>query len=158
VRNPFSWEYLTAPVAETEIWGPFSIAFAAIFTIGLLVAIFLNLDSNQRLKDRKLLHRTVQRATWIAIVVFGVGLVFFMFRILQVSALGLHMRIWLYLCALAAVIMGIYFWYYLRNVYPRLAAQEDAEARKRAYIERPAHGSSRGGRRRRSRKKKAKTS
>jgi cytochrome bd-type quinol oxidase subunit 2 len=158
VRNPFSWDYLTAPANETEIWGPFSIAFALIFATGLFIAVFLNYDSNHRLKDRKLLYRTVQRATWIAIPIFGTGLVFFAFRILQVSAFGLHMRIWLYLCALAALIMVLFFWYYIRNVYPRLAAAEDAEARKRAYIERPAHGSSRGGKRKRAGKKRARTS
>lgn len=155
MRNPFSWDYLTAPANEMEVWGPFSIAYALIFLTGLFVAVFLNYDSNYRLKDRRLLYRTVQRATWIAIPIFGGGLLFFLFRILEVSAFGLHMRIWLYIFALAALIMAIYFWYYLRNVYPRLAAAEEAEARKRAYIERPSRGRGQGGRRRKGKKRRA---
>jgi hypothetical protein len=155
VRNPFDWDYLTAPVHEMEIWGPFSIAFAVIFATGLFISVFLSYDSDRRLRDRKLLHRTVQRATWISIPIFGFGLFFFAMRVLQVSALGLHMRLWLYIFALAAVIMTLYFWYYIRNVYPRLVAREEAEQRRRSYIERPAHGRGQGGRRRRGKKKRA---
>ena len=154
MTNPFSWDYLTAPIEETAVWGPFSIAFALIFATGLIVAIFLNYDSNSRLKNRPLLHQTVQRATWIGIAVFGIGLFFFMFRVLQISAFGLHMRIWVYLSALAAAIMLVYFWYYARNVYPRKVAAEEAEARKQAYINRPAHRGS-GNRKQRRKKKRA---
>jgi hypothetical protein len=154
VSNPFSWDYLTASVNEMAVWGPFSIAYALVFALGLFVAVYLNWDSHSRLKDRPLLYRTVQRGTWIAIVVFGIGLFFLLIRILQVSALNLHWRLWMYLSVLAAVLMFAYFWYYARTVYPRLVAAEEADARKREYIERPAHGG--GGRRRRSRGKKKK--
>jgi hypothetical protein len=154
VSNPFSWDYLTAPVNETAVWGPFSIAYLLIFATGLFIAIFFSYDAPKRLEDRHLLLRTIQRGTWIAIPIFSLGLLFFLFRYLQISAWGLHMRLWLYIWALAALIMIAYFWYYIRTVYPRLAAAEDAVARRESYIKRPAHGGGTGGGGR-SRKRKA---
>lgn len=149
MSNPFSWDYLTTPVSETAIWGPFSIAYLLVFGTGLFLAIFFANDAPTRLKNQHLLLKTIQRATLIAIPVFSLGLLFFLFRILQISAWGLGMRIWLYIMALIAGVMIIYFWYYIRTIYPRLAAAEEAERQKEAYIRRPAHG---GGPRPKSRK------
>jgi hypothetical protein len=140
VNNPFSWDYLTTPVSETAVWGPFSIVYLLFFAIGLALALFFSQDAPKRLEGRHLLLRTIQRGTLIAIPVFSLGLLFFLFRFLQISAWGLGMRVWLYFWALVAIVMIAYFWYYIRSVYPRLAAQEDAEARKQAYLKRPAHG------------------
>jgi uncharacterized membrane protein YgcG len=152
VSNPFSWDYLTAPVSETAIWGPFSIAYLLVFGTGLFLAIFFANDAPKRLKNQHLLLKTIQRATLIAIPVFSLGLLFFLFRILQISAWGLGMRIWLYIMALIAGVMVLYFWYYIRTVYPRLAAADEAEKQKQAYIRRPAHGGGGGGPRPKSRK------
>jgi hypothetical protein len=154
VTNPFSWDYLTTPVAETAVWGPFSIAYLLIFATGLFMAIFFSYDAPKRLKGRPLLLRTIERGTWIAIPIFSLGLLFFVFRILQISALGLGMRIWLYIWALAAIVMVAYFWYYIRTVYPKLAAAEEAEERKKSYIQRPAHGGGNRPKRRKATKKK----
>jgi hypothetical protein len=154
VTNPFSWDYLTTPVSETAVWGPFSIAYLLVFATGLILAIFFSYDAPKRLEGRQLLLRTIERGTWIAIPIFSLGLIFFVFRFLQISALGLGMRIWLYIWALAAIAMVAYFWYYVRTVYPRLAAAEEADARKKAYIQRPAHGGGNRPKRRKATKKK----
>lgn len=158
MNNPFSWDYLTTPVSETAIWGPFSVAYLLVFATGLFLAVFFSQDAPKRLEGRKLLLRTIQRGTMIAIPVFSLGLLFFAFRVLQISAWGLGMRIWLYIWALVAVAMVAYFWYYIRTVYPRLAAAEEAEARKNAYIKRPAHGGSNRPKSRKSGGKKKKKS
>jgi hypothetical protein len=158
VSNPFSWDYLTTPVSETAVWGPFSIAYLLVFATGLFLAIFFSQDAPKRLEGRQLLLRTVQRGTMIAIPVFSLGLLFFVFRILQISAWGLGMRVWLYLWALVAVLMVAYFWYYIRTIYPRLAAEEEAEAQKLAYIKRPAHGGSNRPKRRKGSSKSKKVS
>lgn len=155
MTNPFSWDYLTAPVGETAVWGPFSIAYLLFFAVGMLITIFFAYDAPQRLSDRPLLRRTIQRGTWIAFPIFGLGLLFFLFRVLEISALGLHMRIWLYIFALAALAMIVYFWYYIRAIYPRHVAAEQIEEQKRAYIERPAHGKPGRGRKKGKKKKRA---
>jgi hypothetical protein len=144
VTNPFSWEYLTTPVGETATWGPFSIAFVLFFGTGLFLSLFFSYDAPKRLKDRELLLGTIQRGTMIAIPVFGLGLLFFVFRIMQINAWGLGMRVWLYFFLLVALLMIAYFWYYIRSVYPRLVAAEEAEKQKQSYIKRPAHGGGAG--------------
>jgi hypothetical protein len=153
MQNPFSWDYLTAPVGQTPVWGPFSVAFLAMFGLGFLVALFFYYDSQRRVQRNPILLRMIQRGTIISMVVFGIGLFFFLMRVLQVSALGLHMRLWLYLCFLIAILMLAYFWYYIRRVYPARVAEYEVGLKKREYIQRPAHGSS-GGRRGRARRKK----
>lgn len=164
MSNPFSWDYLTAPVGETAIWGPFSVAYLLVFGTGLFLAIFFANDAPNRLKNQHLLLKTIRRATLIAIPVFSLGLLFFLFRILQISAWGLGMRIWLYIMAVVAGVMIIYFWYYIRTIYPRLAAAEEAEKQKEAYIRRPAHGggpprpkSRKGGKKKKNKKASANT-
>ena len=164
MSNPFSWDYLTTPVSETAIWGPFSIAYVLFFGAGLFLALFFNYDAPKRLENNHLLLRTIQRGVLIAIPVFSLGLLFFIFRYLQITAWGLGMRIWLYIFALIALLMLVYFWYYIRKVYPRLVAQEEAEKQRQAYIKRPAHGGGAGtrtpgsGGKNKGRKKKKKSS
>lgn len=148
MNNPFSWDYLTTPASETAVWGPFSIAYVLFFATGLFLALFFSYDAPKRLEGKHLLLRTIRRGTLIAIPVFSLGVLFFLFRMMGISALGLGMRIWLYIFALIAVIMIAYFWYYIRTVYPQLAAAEEAEAQKKAYLQRPAHGGGAGTRQR----------
>lgn len=153
MQNPLSWSYLTAPVTETPAWGPFSIAFVAIFVTGFVVALGLYYDVGKRFRENRLLSGAIQLGASIAMIVFGLGLFFFVFRVLHVSAFGLHMRIWLYLTFLAAVGMGSYFWYYLKNVYPEKARVIEAARIKQRYLV-PAVAGGSGNSRRRPRKKK----
>jgi hypothetical protein len=85
--------------------------------------------------------------------VFGIGLGFFVFRVLHVSAFGLHMRIWLYLTFLAAIGIGGYFWYYLNNIYPEKARAIEAARIKRHYLV-PAVARGSGKSRKRAKKKR----
>lgn len=153
MQNPLSWSYLTAPIAETPAWGPFSIMFLVIFVTGFVVALGLYYDVGKRFRENRLLYDAIQRGASIAMIVFGIGLFFFVFRALQVSAFGLHMRIWLYLTFLAAVGIGGYFWYYLKNLYPEKVRAIEAARIKRRYLA-PAVAGGSGNGRRRTRKKK----
>ena len=144
MRNPLSWDYLTAPVYDTPVWGPFSIAYVVLFGLGFLTAIAMYIDVGRRHHGNRLLIETVRNGAAIAMAVFGIGLLFFLFRFLGVSAWNLHMRIWLYLSALAAVAMLAYFWYYVRNVYRPRVAQLAAEREKRKYLVRAVAGGSSG--------------
>lgn len=134
MQNPFSWDYLTAPLSETPTWGPLSIAYVAIFGLGFLIAFTMYNDVGNRMRGKRLLYKTIRRGTSIAMAIFGIGLFFFLFRFLHVEFLTLHMRIWLYLSALAAAIMLGYYWYYIRTIYPK-KVKEDEQARiKKKYL------------------------
>lgn len=154
MQNPFSWSYLTAPVAQTPAWGPFSIAFLVLFVTGAVVAIGLYYDVGKRFRKNRLLFNAIQRGASIAMIVFGIGLFFFVFRVLHVGALGLHMRIWLYLTFLAAVGMGGYFWYYLKTIYPEKARAVEKARIKRSYLIPAVAGGSGKGRRQTKKKKR----
>lgn len=153
MQNPLSWSYLTAPVEQTPAWGPFSITFLVIFVTGFVVALGLYYDVGKRFRENRLLYGMVQRGASIAMLVFGIGLFFFVFRALHISAFGLHMRIWLYLTFLAALGIGGYFWYYLKTIYPEKVRAIRAARIKRRYLV-PAFAGGSGNSRRRTRKKR----
>lgn len=134
MQNPFSWSYLTAPIYRTPTWGPFSITFVALFGAGLIISLILYNDLFRQLRKNRLLYETVRRGSGILMPIFAIGLFFFLFRYLRVSAFYLSLRLWLYLSFLAFVGCTTYFVYYMRRVYPQYAKAEHAERLKRRYL------------------------
>ncbi|HEX3723424.1 MAG TPA: hypothetical protein VHV31_11565 [Nitrolancea sp.] len=155
MRNPLDWSYLTAPITKTPTWGPFSIAFLAIFATGLIATIVLYNDLFRRLRRNRLLYDAVRRYSAILMPIFAFGLIFFAFRGLRVSAFYLYMRLWLYIAFVAAVAVVAYFMYYITTEYPRqVAALKAAEMKRRYLVPSPsASAVSRSQRRSRRRKK-----
>ena len=129
--NPFSWGYLTTVPGTGEVFGPFAIIFLVIFGVGFLASVFLYNDGARLFTKHGLKRRTVRRGAGIAMVVFGIGLFFFGIRVLQINPFGFGMRIWLWMSFLAAVLMTVYFVYYLRTVYrDELQEYEDRKLKK----------------------------
>lgn len=153
MTNPFNWGYLTTPTYLTPTWGPLSIAFVSIFGLGLVLSIVAYNDIGGRLRRNGLLYPTIQRATAISGVIFGLGLFFFLFRLLRVDAVTLNLRVWLYLAAFAALVEAGYYGYWTLAVYPKLRKSAAAEELKRRYLV-PAVAGGSSNRRRRSRGKK----
>ncbi len=134
MQNPLSWSYLTAPIYKTPTWGPFSIAFVVLFGVGLILSLVLYNDLFRQLRKNRLLYDVVQKATGILMPIFAIGLFFFMFRFMRVSAFYLSLRLWLYLSFAAFVACMTYFAYYMRTVYPLHVKAEEAKRLKQRYL------------------------
>ena len=151
------WHYLTAPVYQMPTWGPLSIAFLALFSVGFIATVVLYNDYGHLLRRRmsRLAANTTRRFAGMAIPIFAVGLFFFAMRYLEVSALHLHMRLWLYLCAAALLGLVGYIAYYVRTDYPeQVKLEQRSQLKKRYLAPTPAASSADRKRRQRSRKKK----
>ncbi len=158
MQNPVSWHYLTAPIYLTPTWGPFSIAFVAIFGAGLVVCLALYNDVFRQLRKNRLLYDAVRRGTGPLIAVFVIGLCFFLFRFLRVSVFYLSLRLWLYLSFAAFVALVAYFVYYMRTEYPRRVQAFQAQRLKQRYLNpSPSASSISRSQRNAKRRKKART-
>jgi len=134
MQNPFNWGYLTASINKTPTWGPFSIAFVTIFGVGLLAALICYNDVFRHFRKKRPLYNLIRQGTSILMLIFVIGLGFFVFRYLRVSAFYLSLRLWLYLCFLAFIAYGTYFAYQLFTVYPAQVRAEEALRLKKRYL------------------------
>ncbi len=72
----------------------------------------------------------------IAIVIFGLGLFFFVIRWLQINPFGFARRYWLWLTLLSLVVLvGYAIWDY-KTHYPALKAQYDEQQRRQVVLAR----------------------
>lgn len=131
--NPFDWDYLRTAPGSNEVFGPFSIAYLILFIVGFIVAIVVyNGWARKWFKD-PVLHRMARKWAGIAIVIFGLGLFFFLIRWLQINPFGFGRRYWLWLTLLALVaLVGYAVWEY-RTKYPALKAQYEEQQRRRSF-------------------------
>jgi len=134
MQNPFDWGYLTAPLFKTPTWGPFSIAFVALFSVGLIGTIVLYNGWIRPIRRNSLLYAIVRRYSAILMPIFAIGLFFFAFRLMRVSAFNLYMRVWIYLCFVAALAVVVYFVYFVTTEYPRRVAARKAQQTKQRYL------------------------
>jgi 4-hydroxybenzoate polyprenyltransferase len=132
--NPFSWDYLTTVPGTDEVFGPFAIAYLIVFGVGFLGSIYLYNDGASRYLDHPVKRRAIRRGATFATIVFGVGLFFFGIRVLQINPFNFGMRIWLWLSALAAVVLFAFFAYYLRTRYPAQLKTYEERRLKQQYL------------------------
>ena len=102
--NPFSWDYLTTVPGEDEIFGPLSILFALVFAAGFVAASFYASRPWAPPLGQKFRKRFVARSAMILAWITGIGLFFFLIRVLQINPLSFGMRIWLWLTLLALIV------------------------------------------------------
>ena len=130
--NPFSWDYLTAPLRETPDFGPLSTAFFVLFVATFVGSLAAYIVAGKKRDMIPPLRDLVRSGTQIMIWITATGLFFFSFRLMRVTFLNLYMRIWIYLVFLVFVAAVIYFIYYMRKIYPvKLAAYQKRVERRR---------------------------
>lgn len=121
---------MTVPYQE-EILGPLSLGYLIVFLAGFITALALSLRPPARLKAHGLRRRFAQRTANLLLWGFGVGLVFFGFRVLGLPFLG--WRLWAYVTALAVLAIVGYIVYSIRMEYPKQLAAYEAQQLKRYY-------------------------
>jgi hypothetical protein len=138
MRNPFDWDYLTAPLWQMPTWGPLSIMYVVVCSLGFLTCLWIYNDPRRLIRERDpLLADFLQRIAGWGLIVFGVGLFFFLFRLGRISAFDLYKRIWLYLSAILILVWTAYAAHLLIRVYPPLARQRAEELRRKQYAMTP---------------------
>ena len=85
------------------------------------------------------LRRMAHRWAAIGLIVFGLGLFFFLIRLLQINPLSFGLRIWLWLSLLAAGLLGAYALYDLAANYSLNLSEYEERRRKQQYL-RPSAG------------------
>ena len=125
-------DLLAVPYAD-EVFGPLAIVYLIIFIAGFLTATALYFRPPARLKDHALRRRLSGRIAQAFMWAFGVGLVFFAFRVMGLPGLGI--RLWLYVTALGVAGVLGYVVYYLRRHYPEQLAAYEAQQLKRQYLQ-----------------------
>src|SRR5690554_59136 len=133
MENPFSWDYLTAPLRETPDFGPLSTAFFVLFSLTLVGSIVAYIMSGKRDDLTPVLRNAIRNGSHIMIWITATGLFFFSFRLMRVTFLNLYMRIWIYLVFLVFVAAIVYFVYYMRTVYPRKLKEYERRLERRRY-------------------------
>jgi hypothetical protein len=138
--NPISWDYLTTTPGPNEVFGPFAIGFLILFGATFLISLVLYSGGGRRLVPDPVLRRLARKWSSIALAVTGVGLFFFLIRILQINPFNFQMRIWLWLSLLTYGLMVLYFaWDCIRN-YGTMKEQYETRKRQQQYL-RPAASS-----------------
>lgn len=132
--NPFSWDYLTTTPGSNEVFGAFAILFLILFGTGFIVSLAVYSGWTRSLFPHPVLHRMAQRWATIALVVFSIGLFFFLIRVLQINPLSFGMRLWLWLSLLAFALMLLYFAYDARTHYATAKAAYEERRRKEQYL------------------------
>lgn len=131
--NPFDWDYLRTVPGPNEVFGPLSTAYLILFIIGFAVAIVVYNGYAKRWFNDSVLHRLARKWAGIAIVIFGLGLFFFLIRWLQINPFGFGRRYWLWLTLLALFGLAVYAIWDYRTHYPALRAQFDEKQLRRSY-------------------------
>jgi hypothetical protein len=112
-------DYLTQ--AAVPALGPFSIGFLLLSLIVLGAGLyFFFVGKNRWQRVHSLNYRTANTWSIYAMVLGGLGLLFVLFRVIELG--GLNIRLWLYLLLLVMLGFAAYGAYYFFVQYPKLAA------------------------------------
>lgn len=138
--NPFSWDYLTTTPGTNEVFGAFATLFLVIFGIGFLVSLAVYSGWTRSVLRHPVLRRMAHRWSVFGLVVFGVGLFFFLIRLMQINPFGFGMRLWIWLSFLAFLGLAAYCVVDVLLNYKHQVAAFEERQRQQQYL-RPVRAS-----------------
>ncbi len=131
--NPFSGHYLSTVPGSGEVFGPFAISYLIVFTIGFLITMVIYNGGGRPLFPNNVLFRMARKWAGWGVVVFGLGLFFFVIRILQINPFGFSKRGWLWFCVLLAAAWAGYIVYDVIRHYQAQMTHYQEHVKKREY-------------------------
>ena len=105
MQHPFDWDYLTTPPVSGDVFEAFSIVYLALFLGGFILSAYVYYRPWTKPFGRLFRRKAVMKATGIAMWVFGIGLFFFLIRLLQINPMTLGEPLWMWLSVLAVLAM-----------------------------------------------------
>lgn len=131
--NPFNWDYLTTVPGPNEVFGPLAVLFLILFGVGFAISVVLYNGWGRAAFPNPVLFRMARRwAAW-GVVVFGLGIFFFVIRAVQINPFTFGERIWLWLCFLGVLAWLAVVAWDLRTNYPPLLAEHQAQQSREQY-------------------------
>jgi len=105
--NPFDWKSLTTAPSSGDILQPFAVLYAIVFIAGFVVSTYLYYRPWTRPIGRLYRRKSVIRAMGAAMWVFGIGVFFFLIRLLQIDPLTFGRPFWMWLSVIAVVVLAV---------------------------------------------------
>jgi hypothetical protein len=133
--NPFDWDYLTTPPASSEVFDVFTIVYLALFLGGFVASAYVYYRPWVQPLGRVFRRKAVMKATGIAMWVFGIGLFFFLIRLLQINPISFGEPIWMWLSVLGLLAMLVWIgvrWSDAKKSAPSTAGNVRLHARRSA--------------------------
>lgn len=133
--NPFDRDYLTTAPASSDVLDAFTIVYLVVFLGGFVGAVYLNSRPWTKPFGTMFRRKAVRKASNFAMWVFGVGLFFFLIRILQIDPISFGEPIWMWLSVLALLAMVVWVglsWSTARKTAATAEAARTAHARRGA--------------------------
>lgn len=130
--NPFDWDYLTTQPISGDVLDGFTIVYAALFALGFIASAYFYYRPWSPPVGKVFRRRSVVTATGVAMWVFGIGLFFFLIRILQINPFTFGEPIWMWLSILGVVAMFVVIglrWQGARHRVGQPATTVDARGR-----------------------------
>ena len=103
--NPFDWDYLTTPPASSDVFDVFTIVYLIVFLGGFVLAAYVYYRPWVKPLGKVFRRKSVMKATGTAMWVFGIGLFFFLIRLLQINPISFGEPIWMWLSILGLLAM-----------------------------------------------------
>ncbi len=121
MNNPLDFNYAFSSPSGGDLWGPFSIVYFVVVTIGFLVSNYFYYFGKYRYSSNRLSFTIVNRASRNAAIVFSLGFVFFICRLVQLPPFSA--RIFLDITVILAAYFIIRAISYYFRTYPKARAE-----------------------------------
>ncbi|HEU0165005.1 MAG TPA: hypothetical protein VFQ54_08170 [Thermomicrobiales bacterium] len=100
-----SWDYLTTAPKEADVLGKYPVAYAVAFVLGFIIASFVYYRPRTPFLSKYIRRKALGRLAFAGMWVFGLGLFFFLIRILVINPFTFAEPVWMVAMMLIAAVL-----------------------------------------------------